>query len=380
MGAPAPTTLAIQVLSMMVAKADTAGAISRGQTTYWGIFRQFVHYLKIVTQEACTFMWHNDRMLYALFIAAGISVLARYASDATAVFVGAAASAYIISAGVGFSAYMRYEMIIFPAAAVAAGQLVQLVLGGYLPQPDAKAAAVDEPADPADPADPPRTRAQGRASGLVTTLVATGPGRFLGLHQPRQDRWKPQLALTSAALVVVIGISLHGSWASAADAPSSPSYAAAQGGTDYAARPLAKPSASSTLQAAFDQAVGLAHDSGKLEVGTLDWAHAIRYRPTGPDQPGWSTREKDGTAVVRPTALSEDRDMQEAFGRGLSLNTTVKSDTVKILSRQVSKYGEDVAFTVQDASGVVHRGTATTLYPIWSKSDPGTVTSLVFDS
>ena len=130
----------------------------------------------------------------------------------------------------------------------------------------------------------------------------------------------------------------------------------------------------------FDQAVGLAHDSGQLEVGTLDWTHAVRYRPMGPDQPGWSTRGKDGTAVVRPTALSEDRNMQEGFGRGLSLNTTVRSDTVKILSRRVSKYGEDVTFTVVDKSGVLHRGTATTLYPIWDKKDPGTVTSLVFDS
>jgi hypothetical protein len=373
----ASTTLAIQALSMTVAKADTAGAISRGQTTYWGIFRQFVHYLWIVTQEACTYMWHTDRLLYALFIAAGISVLVRYASDATAVFVGASASAYIISAGVGFSAYMRYEMIIFPAAAVGAGQLVQLVLGdralpGGHPLPGGPVEAADVP--------PEARTARSRLSGVLAAVAATSPGRWLGLDQPRQDRWRPHLALNVVALAIIAGISLHGSWNSAADAPASPSYAAAQGGHDYASRPLAKPSAEYTLQAAFDQAIGLAHDSGKLEVGTLDWAHAVRYRPTSPDEPGWSTRDKDGTVVVRPTALSEDRDMQEAFGRGLSLDTTVKSGTIKILSRQVSAYGQDVVFTVQDTSGGVHRGTATTLYPIWSKSDPGTVTSLVFDS
>ena len=67
-------------------------------------------------------MWHTDRILYAMFIAAGIWVVAQFASDAAAVFFGAAASAYLISAGLGFSAYMRYEMIMFPAAAVAAGQ------------------------------------------------------------------------------------------------------------------------------------------------------------------------------------------------------------------------------------------------------------------
>ena len=98
-----------------------------------------------------------------------------------------------------------------------------------------------------------------------------------------------------------------------------------------------------------------------------------------PDQPGWATRDKDGTAIVHPNSMGEDRNMEEAFGRGLTLNLTVKPNTVKILSRQVSEYGEDVVFTVEDTSGEVHRGTATTLYPIWSRKDPGTVTSLVFD-
>jgi hypothetical protein len=78
--------------------------------------------------------------------------------------------------------------------------------------------------------------------------------------------------------------------------------------------------------------------------------------------------------------MGQDVSVSAAFGRGLSLNTTVKPDTVKILSRQVSEYGEDVVFTVEDTSGVVHRGTATTLYAIWSKNDPAVVTALVFDA
>ena len=84
--------------------------------------------------------------------------------------------------------------------------------------------------------------------------------------------------------------------------------------------------------------------------------------------------------MVNPNAMASDAALTEAFGRGLSLNSTVKPDTVKILSRQVSEFGQDVVFTVEDTSGVVHRGTATTLYPIWNKKDPATVTSLVFDS
>ena len=115
-------TLVIQALTMMLVKTDTAGIISRGQTTYWGIIRQFVHYLKVVTVEACTYMWHTDRILYALLIAAGVAVVARLKSDAAAVFFGAACATYVITAALGFSAYMRYEMIMFPAAAIAAGR------------------------------------------------------------------------------------------------------------------------------------------------------------------------------------------------------------------------------------------------------------------
>ena len=59
---------------------------------------------------------------------------------------------------------------------------------------------------------------------------------------------------------------------------------------------------------------------------------------------------------------------------------TVVSNSVRIVSRHVSAYGEDVTFTVKDTSGNPHRGTATTLYPIWNPKDPGIVTSLVFDA
>ncbi|MFD0630792.1 hypothetical protein ACFQ9X_03125 [Catenulispora yoronensis] len=118
-----------QVAMMTMAKTDTAGVIGRGQTTTWGVFRQFIHYLKVVTQQATTYMWHSDRILYALLIAAGITVVVRFASDAAAVFVGAVGATYLITAGIGFSSLMRYEMMMFPAAAVAAGSLVSQVLG-----------------------------------------------------------------------------------------------------------------------------------------------------------------------------------------------------------------------------------------------------------
>jgi hypothetical protein len=429
-------TLVIQALTMMLVKTDAAGIISRGQTTYWGIFRQFVHYLRVVTIEACTYMWQNDRLLYAIFIAAGVCVIAQFASDAAGLFFGAAASAYLISAGLGFSAYMRYEMIIFPAAAVAAGQVVKMLIGDQLriPAPavdtaavqavegatikmaavniaasdagtakpataDIKAAdaavsaltaeeiaaadvaaeiAADMAADMAAAQTPVPSQTRRRSFGVMDTLAATKPGRFLGLHEAREDRWKPQLILNAAVLAVVVGVSLHGSWSSTAAAPASPSFAAAQGGSGYAVRPVYKQPAEQTLKTLFDQGVGIAHDSGQLQQA-IDWVHTLRYRPLAPDQPGWANRDKDGTAIVYPNSMGEDRKMQEAFGRGLTLNLTVKSNTVKILSRQVSEYGEDVVFTVEDTSGKVHRGTATTLYAVWSRKEPAIVTSMVFD-
>jgi hypothetical protein len=238
--------------------------------------------------------------------------------------------------------------------------------------------AAEIAADMAAAQAPLPTRSRRRPFGVMDTLAATKAGRFLGLHEAREDRWKPQLILNAAVLAVVVGVSLHGSWTSTAAAPASPAFAAAQGGSGYAVRPLAKQPAEQTLKVLFDQGVGLAHDSGQLQ-GAVDWVHTLRYRPLAPDQPGWAKRDKDGTAIVYPNSLGEDRNMQEAFGRGLTLNLTVKSNTVKILSRQVSEYGEDVVFTVEDTAGTVHRGTATTLYPVWSRRDPAIVTSLVFD-
>ena len=361
-------TTGIQTASMMLANADTSGVISRGQTTYWGVIRQFVHYLKIVTQEACTYMWHNDRMLYALLSAAGVTVLVRIKSDAAAVFFGAVCATYVITAGVGYSSFMRYEMVMFPAAAVAAGEMVSFVLGASV----AKAPVLAEPPEIVRPTKRSRLN-------LVPALAGTSAGRFLGLDLPRADRYRPQMLGGIVVLAVVIGISIPGSWGSSASTPTSPSIAAAQGTRSYAVRPLAKPGAEVTLRAAFNQATAIAGDKAGFE-GTFDWVHGIRLRPMAPDQLGWNQRGEDGTYVTHPNSLGQDRAGTEAFGRAISLDRSVRPDTVKILSRQVSPYGEDVVFTVVDTSGNVHKGTATTLYPIWNRKDPGNVTSLIFDA
>jgi hypothetical protein len=378
-------TLVIQALTMMLVKTDTAGIISRGQTTYWGIIRQFVHYLKVVTVEACTYMWHTDRILYALLIAAGVAVVARLKSDAAAVFFGAACATYVITAALGFSAYMRYEMIMFPAAAIAAGELVSFLIGSYVikeaPRRDATSTETSEDADGADGSDDTSTApAKPRFTlGLVPALARTSAGRFLGFDQPRAERYRPQLLGGFVVLAVVIGVSIPGSWGSSISAPASPSLAAAQGTAPYAVPPLAKPGAEVTLQAAFDQAAAISLDKAGFD-GTFDWVHDFRYRPLEPDQPGWAQRAKDGTYVIHVNSLGEDLNGGEAFGRALSLDRTVLSNSVHIVSRQASAYGEDVVFTVKDKSGKLHQGTATTLYPIWNPKDPGLVTSLVFDA
>jgi hypothetical protein len=374
----AAVTVGEELFAILFTTSSPSGTVSHGQTTTFGFIRQFIHYLKLVTQEAVTYMWHQEHILFALLVAAGIGMVVRFKSDASAVFLGAAASTYLITASVGFSTLMRYEMIMFPAAAVAAGSLVHLMLGQYLPAP-AKATEPaletdDESAD--EPALPRRRAARRGALGLG--LANTATGRFLGLDQPRIDRWKPQLAFNAAALIVVAAVSIPGSWGTTPAAPPSPSYAAAQGGTQYAMTPLAKPSAETTLFWAFNQATDVANGHG-LPDGSWDWVHATRYRPLTADDPGWSTRDKDGTTVFQINSVGMDEPSAIAFGNAVTLNRTVDKGTIKILSRQISEYGEDVVFTVKDKGGAVHQGAATTLYPTWEANAPGEVTSLVWD-
>ena len=236
-----------------------------------------------------------------------------------------------------------------------------------------------------DGGDAPLPRRGGRGRfGLPPGLglANTASGRFLGLDQSREERWKPQLMLSAVALIVVVGVSIPGSWRSTPAAPAQDSFAAAQGGTPFAVAPLAKPPAEVSLFWAFDQATRVANHDGMLD-GSFDWVHDTRYRPFGPDDPGWATRDKDGTTVMHINSTGMDQAAEIAFGDAITLNRTVDykaKDSIKILSRQVTEYGEDVVFTVKDKAGAVHRGRATTMYPIWEKTAPGLVTALIWDA
>ena len=336
----AATTVVMQLFVMVFSASSATSAIGHGQTTTWGKIRTFVHYLKVVTQEACTYMWHQEHVLFGLLVAAGIALLVRFKSDAAPVFLASALSVYLLTASVGYSTSMRYEMVMFPAAAVAAGSLLQLMLGQYLPGPRAVAGSAAVPASAsaadseADGDEPLAASAHRSPSGFAGTTF----GRFLGLDKPRADRWKLPVAANALVLIVVAAVSLPGSWPSTPAAPPSPSYAAAQGGTPFAMKPLATPPAEATLYWAFNQAADVANGHG-VPDGSFDWVHATRYRPTAPTDPGWSTRAKDGTTIFQINSVGEDAEAAIGFGNAITLNRTVDKNTIKILSRQVSDYG-----------------------------------------
>lgn len=378
--------LVTQVGSMLVASADTTGIVSHGKSGAWGIFRELIHEMKIVTKEAMNFMWHSDHVLLALMVAAGLGTVARFKSDVAAVFIGAAGCTLLVTASVGYTAGMRYDLVLFPAAGLAAGAFVSFALGLRAGEP---AVAAELAADGTEDA-----TAEDGASGAAPSAGAFGSapaGRPLTLRpvldrflpaslraRPGSDRWIPQAVGCAALLAIVVGVSVAGSFSSAVAAPASPSYAAAQGGEPYAVQPLARPGSEVTLKAAFVIAAKAADGWGGGVAGPFEWTHVLRYKPTSPLDPGWSKRGKDGTTLVQIGSF--DGPQTKAFGATLSYNRTVLPDTLQIVSRQTSQYGEDVVFTIQDTAGVVHKGTATTLYPIWNATDAGIVTSLVFES
>ena len=382
-------TLVLQVASMLLVKVDAAGIVGHGQTTIWGVLRQFTHEMKVVTLQDISYMWHFDRVLLALFAAALVAWLSRIRSDAAAVFLGAAAATYAIIGGVGFSSAMRYEMILFPAVAVMAGSLVASVVGDRSSAAVAlagNAVAAEASVDAEVPVTPevsatPEVPVTGRGASARRRPSVQSFARQWGRGVPRSDRWVPQATFGVVFLALLVGVSAVGGARSSADAPPSPSFAAAQGGQPYAVQPLAEPTAASTLKTAFQQFVEIA-DLRTVRESVLDWTHAVRYRPTAPGQPAWGRRAADGTTVTGLNGMiqGEDYSLLQSFAEAVSVNATVLPDTVRIVSRQTSAYGEDVVFTVQDKAGVVHRGTATTLYPMWNAGDPGLITSLVFES
>lgn len=332
-------TAGMQLALATVAHVDTQGIVTRDQTTFGGVVQQLLKNVGTVTTGDLRYMWHNDRLLYVLLGAAVLMALVRFTKDLAATFWGALAATYVLTAGVGYSAGMRYEIIMFPAAAVAAGGFAAWALS----QGGSPFAAVHEPE------------------------VEPDPGREL---------WIPQLAGSVAVLGLCIAVTAAGGSRSTTPTPASPSFLAAQGGQPYAVRPLAEPGAEATLKAALDRALGIINKKDQTLEGPFDWVHDLKYRVSGPGDPNYRRRAQDGTTITRINAMSDPE--QTAFSQTITFDGTVEPDTLQIDSRQTTIFGEDVDFSVWDSAGVRHHGTATTLYPIWDATDPGLVTAIVY--
>ena len=332
-------TAGMQLALSMVAHVDTQGIVARDQSTFSGVTRQLFRNVGTVTTGDLRYMWNEDRLLYVLLGAALLMALVRFTKDLAATFWGALAATYVLTAGVGYSAAMRYEIIMFPAAAVAAGGFTAWALGQMgSPVPEVRTPEVEP--------------------DVQRTL------------------WIPQLVGCVVVLGLCVAVTATGGSRSTAPTPASPSFAAAQGGQKYAVPPLTEPGAEVTLKAGLTQALAILSKKDITLEGAFDWVHDLKYRVSDSGDPNYARRAKDGTTTTRVNAMSVPE--QTAFANTITFNGTVQPDTLQIDSRHTTQYGEDVDFSVTDSAGVRHRGTATTLYPIWLSTDPGLVTAIVY--
>jgi hypothetical protein len=375
----AAVTLVVQAVTLAAAPLSTSTVSPQGKQSLFAVLRSYLHVVKSVTKGDVLFMAHHDQVLLVLLAAAAAAMVLRFKSDVAAVSVGSVAATYVVIALAGAGSYMRYEMIAFPGAAVAVGALVALVADRIR----GRAAVPAAPGSGAETAGTAGTAAATATAGAAEAADDTEPAAAVTAPEPRnapttpaprRDPWVPVLAGNVAFVALLLAVSVAGGAGSSVATPASPSFAAAQGGEPYAVTPVAKPSAESILKAAYAQALEVAGGKGSIKTG-FDWVHATRYRPTAPGQPGWDKRAADGTATTRAMELNVSGAL--AFSDAITLDRTVLPDTLEVVRRTASPYGEDVEFTVQDTHGAVHHGTATVLYPIW-KGDPGLVTSLVY--
>jgi hypothetical protein len=357
----AAIVLVNQFLMGILAPYDAKESILRmhDQPTMGAVITHLPQFTYRLLEAEWMYMYRNDTLLMVIVGIALVALLFRLTRLTAGLFLGILVPTVALVVGLGVPSHMRYESIIFPAMALFLGELV----AGVLPkvageQPVLAAAAVaGGPADPTDEeTDTPRERWFRNRPALIT--------------------------LTAGVLffAFTVGYSLtHGSNAyGKVMPPPSPSFAAADGYNKNALHPLAKNPAENTLKATFKTANALA--GGKDDPGyTLDYRHSFRYRPVTKVDPSWNKREADGTAIVN--GYSEMTQKQAfAFGSALSFGGTIDVDTVEVLTRSVSEFGEDVTFQVKDEDGGVHRGRATTLYPSLRKNWPGVTTQLVFDN
>lgn len=294
-----------------------------------------------ITKAEAGMMARTDVPLTMLAIGAAIYVVTTAREVDAWLLVGGSLGTYALMLANGFPSFLRYECVLFPLAALCAAGLLRR----WLPEPPRRV-----PRQCGPPAEKP-------------------PGR-----------WRVRYLAVASIAVCGSGIAwsaTHGSASLVGDVPTAPAAAAALPGTPGAAVPVKAVSTQTVLRDAVEQAVRAyqVHDVGGL-IRYFDWRHPLRYVPAGPGDPGWSTRMADGSSVIHYGDFVEMAPVEVAAG--LSRSGRCVPQSLRVTSRRVDEYGEDVTFTIADRSGQVHRGRATVLYPTRASS-PGTISELVYE-
>lgn len=311
-----------------------------------------------LARSEVVYMLHNDHYLLVLMTAPLVYALIRFKDEMVGMFLGGAAGTAVLVLANGIPSGMRYESVLAPAAVLVFGALTErlgpvALRGG--PVAEISPALIPRPAPPAPASAAPR--AQSRREMLrIGTLAATC------------------LAVLAGA---VAWSATHGSGSVVALVPTSPASAAALADTTAAVVPADREPAEHILEDCFSQASIMSQGGLNWLYMIADWRHPLRYRPMGPSDPGWLHRAPDGTATIRFGDFTLPQQIR--FGAALSLQNTVKPETLKVLWRRTSGFGEDVVFRVADQHGHEQTGRATVLYPL-RPSVTGLVTRLVFDS
>ncbi|MFL6114045.1 MAG: hypothetical protein ACJ786_22200, partial [Catenulispora sp.] len=294
-----------------------------------------------ITKAEAGMMARTDVPLTMLAVAAALYVVTTAREIDAWLLAGGSLGTYALMLANGFPSFLRYECVLFPLVAVCAGGLLRR----WLPEP--------------------------------LRWVPPQPGPSTDRPGPRW--WVPFLTTASVAACAsgIAWSATHGSASLVGAVPTAPAAAAALPGTPGSAVPVKTVSAQKVLREALDRAV-LAYRDHDVQglIRYLDWRHPLRYDPAGAGDPGWSTRAADGSAVIRYGDFVEMAPVEVAAG--LSRSGRYVPQSLKVTTRRVDGYGEDVTFTIADRSGQVHRGRATVLYPTRASS-PGTITELVYE-
>jgi hypothetical protein len=319
-----------------------------------------------VAQSEVVNMLHNDRYLLFLMAAPLVYVGLRFRDVTVGLFLGGLGGTCVLTVANGVPSGMRYESVLAPVAALVLGALAH-ELG-----PVALRGGAEEPAATGVP----------RPRGL-TVLVSTRRGRgVLRGAGPAALRLAAVAGISgvagAAGVVGIVGWSAtHGSRSVVGAVPTAPAAAAALAGSGHQVAPASREPADLILQDGLAQAKTMALNGGNWLYLIVDWRHPVRYRPLGPADPGWTSREPDGTAVVRFGDFTLPQQIR--FGSALSLRGTVEPRTLKVLKRRTSRFGEDVTFEVADDKKREHTGRATVVYPL-RPFVTGLVTQFILDS